>query len=131
MSELGDKQKLFVACLAKFLTYAIERGYSFSLGEGFIYKARPGKKKLGVTEPTMVFLDQKHMHTKDGTPTSVHYVGLAQDLNLFVKGEYITNSDHPVWIELGEYWESLDKEARWGGRFDDGNHLSIEYQGRK
>lgn len=26
--------------------------------------------------------------------------------------------------ELGEYWESLDPDCKWGGRWGDGNHMS-------
>jgi hypothetical protein len=27
---------------------------------------------------------------------------------------------------LGEFWEGLHPLCRWGGRFNDGNHYSIE-----
>ena len=31
--------------------------------------------------------------------------------------------------ELGEYWESIG--GSWGGRFNDGNHYSLEHNGVK
>lgn len=64
-------------------------------------------------------------------PGSLHYVRLAQDLNLFVGGIYITG-DHPVWHQLGAYWKSLDPLAAWGGDFQskDFNHFSLRYGGR-
>lgn len=61
---------------------------------------------------------------------SLHYSGLANDLALYVDGIYQT--DTVAYKALGEYWEALDPECRWGGRFKkaDGNHFSITYQGR-
>jgi hypothetical protein len=58
---------------------------------------------------------------------SLHYSRLAIDLNLFRDGKYlIKDEDHR---ELGEYWESLG--GSWGGRFGDGNHYSLEHEGRR
>ena len=66
-------------------------------------------------------------------PASLHYTRLAIDLNLFVKGEYITDGSHFAWIDLGTYWENLDQACSWGGRFrgGDANHLSVTFGGRK
>jgi len=58
---------------------------------------------------------------------SLHYERLAIDLNLFVLGEY--KSDTESYRPLGEYWESIG--GAWGGRFNDGNHFSLAYGGRK
>ena len=32
---------------------------------------------------------------------------------------------------FGAFWKSLDPDCCWGGDFNDGNHYSIAYQGRK
>jgi len=57
---------------------------------------------------------------------SLHYIRLAIDLNLFKDGEYLRKTeDHQV---LGEYWESLG--GSWGGQYGDGNHYSLEHNGR-
>ena len=62
-----------------------------------------------------------------GHPKSLHKVRLAVDLNLFKDGNYLTDSeDHRP---LGEYWEYIG--GAWGGRFGDGNHYSLEHEGRK
>ena len=54
---------------------------------------------------------------------SLHYSGCAGDLILYNKnGKYIT--DPQSYQSLGEYWESLDENCRWGGRFKDSNHFS-------
>lgn len=67
-----------------------------------------------------------------GISRSLHCDRLAIDLNLFKNGKYLTKTeDHRT---LGEWWESLsttEYECCWGGWFNDGNHYSIEYGGRK
>jgi hypothetical protein len=66
---------------------------------------------------------------KKGIKNSLHGDRLAVDVNLFKDGKWLQKTeDHKP---LGEYWESLHPLCRWGGRFNDGNHYSIEYQGRK
>lgn len=66
-----------------------------------------------------------------GSKNSVHKKRLAVDFNLFVDGEYITDSGHEAFVELGNYWKSIHELARWGGDFSkpDGNHFSFEYMG--
>ena len=65
----------------------------------------------------------KDGHRKD----SLHYSRLAIDLNLFKSSKWLTNTeDH---LPAGEYWESIG--GTWGGRFNDGNHYSLEHRGRK
>jgi hypothetical protein len=62
-------------------------------------------------------------------PSSNHKQRLAIDFNLFKDGVFLQGTeDHRP---LGEYWESLDPLCRWGGRFNDGNHYSIEHEGIK
>ena len=102
MSELGDLRKLFTRCAAQLLVRMLERNYQPMLGKDGL----------------------KHMKN------SLHYEGLAVDIDLCDKnGKYLMNTeDHE---EFGEYWESLDPKCCWGGRFHDGNHYSVTYQGRK
>lgn len=72
-----------------------------------------------------------------GISTSLHLVGLAVDLNLYIGGEYQTKSE--AHQPLGDYWKTLHPLCRWGGDFrdsegrpkPDGNHYSMEWQGRK
>lgn len=60
-----------------------------------------------------------------GHPRSAHKQKLAMDLNLFKDGRYLdTTEDHRI---LGEKWESMG--GTWGGRFNDGNHYSLEHLG--
>lgn len=104
---LRQKQSLLVRCLSRLFSYAELKGWEFTLGDGY----RPDKRG--------------HM------PNSLHYERLAQDLNLFVEGEWIQDGDHPAWQDLGLFWERLHPLCAWGGRFGDANHVSIEHEGRK
>ena len=69
-----------------------------------------------------------------GIRNSLHTQRLAIDLNLFQEKdpgqwEYLTRTEE--YEKLGVYWESLDPLCAWGGRFSDGNHFSLQHDGRK
>lgn len=119
-AKLREAQWLLVRCLARLFNYACERGYELTLGEGYV---QPERKLRDGTFAQ----DGVHM------PASLHYVRLAQDLNLFVKGVYITDGGSFAWIDLGHFWEALDPAASWGGRFKSGdaNHFSITFGGKQ
>ncbi len=57
----------------------------------------------------------------------LHGKRLAIDLNLFKDGKYLTTTKSHT--PLGVYWESIG--GSWGGRFEDGNHYSLEHDGVK
>jgi hypothetical protein len=102
MSALLDKQMQFVSMLGKLICHAQTMGYQ------------------------LTFPDPRLPHMKN----SLHYIGLAQDLNLFINGKFMASTE--AHQPLGEFWESIG--GSWGGRFKpktDGNHYSLEYQGRK
>lgn len=100
----------FTRCLAYLVLYAYEIGYECNFDEGMDRKT--------VKDPT-----------SDHKAHSNHDVGLAQDINLFKNGVWLTKTeDHAL---LGAKWKTLHPLARWGGDFGDGNHYSFEYQGRK
>lgn len=67
-----------------------------------------------------------------GSARSLHLDGLAVDINLYKDGVYLTETS--AHLVFGQFWKSLWPDCRWGGDFKpkpDGNHYSIEYQGRK
>ncbi len=101
---LVDKQNKFTGMVALLILYAQSKGYQVTLGDAF----RSDKVLYG-------------------HPDSLHRKRLAIDLNLFMDGRYLsTTDDHR---ELGEYWEDIG--GSWGGRFNDGNHYSLEHEGVK
>lgn len=91
---LGENQECFARDLGLLLCFIISRGYNVRMGDVFAHDGH----KAG----------------------SQHYKKLAADINLFLNGDYLTEtSDHQ---EIGDYWEALDPHNRWGGRYEDGNH---------
>ncbi|NAW97859.1 MULTISPECIES: M15 family metallopeptidase [unclassified Vibrio] len=111
---LGDKQRAFTRMTADLIVFAYEQGYELTFGDAYRDPRVHGQ------------MGEKKSYS---SANSNHKERLAIDLNLFVRGEYIINGDHPAYVALGEYWESLG--GSWGGRFDDANHFSIEHNGRK
>ncbi len=108
MSEmiLREKQCLFAKLIPRLIDKFYSEGYEVTFGDAW---SKPEYKA--------------HM------VLSVHYLRLAIDFNLFKDGTYITDS--LVHQPFGEFWESLHPLCRWGGRFKDGNHYSMEHEGRK
>lgn len=110
--SLGAKQRRFTRMIGLLIEYAYSHGYELSFGDAFrdprLHGAVGEKKGYG--------------HA-----SSVHKVRLAVDFNLFKDGKFLEGTaDHK---ELGEFWEGMG--GTWGGRFNDGNHYSLEYNGTK
>jgi len=107
---LREKQSKFMRMAGRLIAKAYELGYELTGGD--LLSSADYRNAAG-----------KAPHKQN----SLHYIGLAIDLNLFKGGKYLTaTDDHKA---LGEYWESLG--GSWGGRFNDGNHYSLEHEGRK
>lgn len=115
--KLGAKQELFSRLLPRLYDKAHELGFEIRGGE--LYRPK---------EMAAIYA-QRGL----GIQNSLHCLKLAIDFNLFLDGEYITSSEHPKLIELGEWWEEQHDLARWGGRFArrDGGHFSLEHGGVK
>lgn len=113
MSEkLSAKQRRFTRMIADLIIFAYDNGYELTFGDAYRdprLHGMPGVKG------------------GYGAAASNHKIRLAVDFNLFKDGKYLMGTeDHKV---LGLYWESLG--GCWGGRFNDGNHYSLEHEGRK
>lgn len=111
--NLSEKQQLFTVMIADLIHWSQEHGYRLTFGEAY-------------RTPEQAALNAK---TGKGIRNSLHTLRLAVDFNLFINGEYQTDTD--AYRPLGEYWESIG--GTWGGRFSraDGNHFSLEYNGVK
>lgn len=111
-SKLRPLQHRFAKLVPRLIDKAHELGFEVTLGDAY-----RDPRLHGV-------MGEKKGY---GHPRSAHKVKLALDLNLFLKGEYLdTTEAHQL---LGEWWEKQDPAARWGGRFGDGNHYSLEHEG--
>ncbi len=90
--------------------------FSFYFAERLLPKAR----ELGCDYT----LDEVTNHQGKGHIIgSLHYEGCAGDLILYRLGVYLDKTED--YQKLGEYWESLNPDCRWGGRWGDGNHFSF------
>lgn len=111
---LSQHQRKFARLLPYLIDYIYTSGYEVTIGEVF----RP-------PETAALYAKQGR-----GSARSLHTLKLAVDLNLFFNGRYLQSwRDHEP---FGLFWEDLDKECRWGGRFKsrDGNHYSLAWKGR-
>jgi len=109
---LGQLQRKFTLMIAKLIIFAYDNGYELTFGDA--YRDPRVHGELGVK-------------VGYSGASSNHKIRLAVDLNLFKNGMFLTSSkDHEP---LGLFWESIG--GTWGGRFNDGNHYSMEWQGRK
>jgi len=110
---LREKQSQFARMVTlQLIPKLYELGYEFTYGDAYRDPRLHGKigEVLGY-----------------GHRNSCHKLRLAVDLNLFKDGKFIESTeDHRL---LGEYWESIG--GAWGGRFEDGNHYSLEHNGFK
>lgn len=122
--SLGAKQRLFARLLAELILWVYSKGWELTLADGSIDTPRKFRASDG-----RVFVAEDANHMKG----SLHYRRVAQDLNLFIKGEWIKDGGHPAWTEIGQKWEALAPGVTtWGGRFNhpDANHFSISHEGR-
>lgn len=113
--SLLAKQQLFAQCVCELLEVALSRGYRVTFGDA--YRSPEEAARLA--------------GLGSGIRNSVHTLRLAIDLNLFKDGVYLQQTED--YRELGQVWKGLHPLCRWGGDFNsrkDGNHFSIEHDGR-
>lgn len=104
MSKLGNKQRRLVRMLPELIDFAHQEGFELTLGDAF-------------RDPRCSY----------GAQNSLHRSRLAIDFNLFRNGIWLRQTKD--FESLGIFWEALG--GAWGGRFQDGNHFSLEHEGRK
>lgn len=105
-STLGEKQELFALLAYKLQGHILESGYDIRLGHAY-----------------------RCENCVMGAKNSNHKIKLAIDINLFKDGKFLQlTEDHKI---FGEWWEKQHPLCCWGGRFNDGNHYSLEHGGRK
>lgn len=109
---LSEKQRKFSKMIAELILWIYEQGYEVTIGDAY-----RDPRVFGVVGEKKGY----------GKAASCHKIRLAMDLNLFKDGKYLTSTeDH---APIGIKWESMG--GSWGGRFDDGNHYSLEHDGKR
>lgn len=123
--SLREKQSIFALNISKLIIWAFDNGYETTKGEalrthdqqllhfrGYTLMVIGSALKLAKTSP------------KSKTMDSYHLKKLAEDINLFVEGEYV--SDKESFKPLAEYWKTLHPDNvsgyDWGWDF---NHFQM------
>ncbi len=121
MSEsLGAKQRRFAYQIAKLIIWIEdEMGWGVSIGDAFRDPRLHGH------------LGEKMAY---GRKNSCHKLKLAMDLNLFKPDDngimrYCSSTEEHTLI--GDKWESMGSDHRWGGHYNDGNHYSFVFNGNQ
>jgi len=109
---LSQKQRRFARMVGDLIQQAHKLGYEITFGDAFRDPRLHGQ----------IGEKQGYGHAK-----SCHKLRLAIDLNLWKQGTYLTRTED--YTELGTWWESIG--GSWGGRFQDGNHFSLEHEGMR
>ena len=112
MESLRQKQSRFTRYVGLLIEFAYQNGYELTHGDGF-----RDPRVFGTIGERKGY----------GHPKSAHKNRLAQDFNLFKDGKWLQDTES--FRPLGEYWESLAADCKWGGDFEDGNHFSLEHNG--
>jgi hypothetical protein len=112
---LSEQRRLFAKNLAELIDFIYARGDECEIEEVKRSQAQANQ----------------NAQTGAGISNSLHVIGLAADLSLFVNGEF--HSDADAYRPLADYWTSLHPLNRWGGDFakPDADHFSSERSGVK
>jgi hypothetical protein len=137
MNDLGQLQREFSSCLSALYAKILADGFEFTLGEGYrtpeqaeinalrLIDRKSVASLLGEKFPSLALAISNS--TSAGIKNSVHRDRLAQDLNLFKGGIWLTHSTD--YAPFGAWWVKQHPQARYGGDFSDFDHFSFEYNG--
>ena len=104
MSKLLEDQMKFAINLSFLMEYLRGHSYKWTMGEAYRTK-----------EQAQLYAEQGK-----GIVNSQHCKRLAQDIFLFKKDEkdnWQMVNDKDFYRLIGNYWESLNSNNRWGGTF--------------
>jgi hypothetical protein len=146
--SIGEKQRAFAVDAANLILFINQGGYECSFGEAFRSDEQAEINALGEAGRAhiadLIWTDYPLLAKKitnngkaDGIRDSLHQLGLALDLKLYLNGDYLRDSE--PYRKFGVYWKSLREGNCWGGDFrdrlgrpkPDGGHFSREHEGRK
>lgn len=123
--KLSEKRALFTRLLAELIVWAHQNHMMVALDEV--------KRSQAAANANAA--------SGKGISNSLHLIPLAADLILYKDDpttpdiiEYDYKSDSASYKKLGDKWKSMHPLCRWGGDFTkpvDGNHFSLEHEGRK
>ena len=98
--SLREEQEKFTRDVVKLLTWAFSMGYEVTLGEAF---RTPEQQAIYVRDGRSKTMNSKHLNR------------CAIDIFVFKEGKLLTTKEEMQ--PVGNTWEGLSKENRWGGNF--------------
>lgn len=125
---------LYTLLLSDLISWASKQGIHLAYGEGLVAETdrflRRKAAQLGSTIPQTVTLH------KWAGGNGAHFTGLGHDLIMYRlagdgKLQPVDDGDDPAWLHVGQQWERMHSDCRWGGRFADvdSNHFSMTWNG--
>lgn len=137
---LSQKQQEFSQHIARLMLRIRDEGFACALGESKRSDEQAELNALGFAGRSRVASLIRHEYPvladkilnngkNNGVRNSLHELKLAQDLDLFKDGMYLSSTE--AHRPFGEWWEKQHPLACWGGRFGDGNHYSFTHDGIK
>jgi len=112
----SERQQIFSQNVARLIAYAwaaLDIGVTF--GEAWRSKDQQILYYYGLTFDDQIRLEQTRK--RSWTMDSQHHKRLAIDLNHFINGGKDLTWRKEDLQALGDYWESLHEDNRWGGNF--------------
>ena len=125
--ELGQKQEIFMRLLPRLIDKAHQLGFEIRGGDLFRDPRVHGQHGVSILNYVKKIFGYTGNRFGYGYRKSCHKLKLAIDLNLMKDRKLVTTTEGHR--ELGEWWENAHPDCRWGGRFNDGNHYSMEHDG--
>ncbi|WP_431129793.1 hypothetical protein [Flagellimonas flava] len=115
---LSQRQRIFTKNIAELICYAYSIGIELTFGEAFRTQSQVYLNFFGLRVVKGGILGAKIVKSKRLSKTlhSRHQDRLAVDFNFFIDNQLTYDFDKIK--PLGDYWESLDPDNRWGGDFN-------------
>ena len=115
---LIKQQQHFVLDVARLINKASELDVKLTIGEAYRTIDQQLLYYHGLTlKPVNTSLNLLNVSRRSRALMSNHMKRLAIDFNFFILGELVYKDSRIE--ELGNYWESLHPQNRWGGHFKD------------
>ncbi|AKG94206.1 endolysin [Polaribacter phage P12002L] len=125
--KLSEKQIIFSKNIASLIVYADMIGIDLTFGDAFRSESQILLNFFGykVVKGGLFGVKLVKHRKLSKTLKSLHAKRLAVDFNFFVNGEL--TYDKEKLLELGEFWEGLHPDNKWGGfwKFLDTPHFQM------
>ena len=115
--KLSEKQQIFTKNVASLIVYADLLGIGLTFGEAYRTQSQVILNFFGykVVKGGLLGIKLVKIRKLSNTLNSYHLKRLAVDFNFFINGKLTYEKEKLK--ELGQFWESLHEDNKWGGNF--------------